>query len=209
MALLFLTACKKSDISYSNYVNQVQSYNGTALAYLQSRPKGTYDSLLLVLDRIPALKTVLEQDDITFFAPADTCFRSALKYLNNQRKTANKTNISLTNADVTELETMLSKYIIKSKIPTDAISGNADGVVVNAINDYPMNIKYVKKSASGYVGGGPATLLFSDPHGFSIESYWTTAVTSAIDINTNNAIINILSPLHNFGFGEFTTRLDK
>lgn len=206
---LYMSACKKSDSEYYNYKNTVQTFNGSALDYLKSQPN-TFDSLLLVLNRIPALRDSIASGKITLFAPVNQNFAASIKYLNMQRKAEGRPPIYLSTADINELGFMTCKYIIRGSRTTDAFASSVDGLLLNSIIiNYPMQIRYVRLSASGYQGGGPAVLNFSDTHGSNFEDFWTTTTTNAVNIKTNNATINILSPLHNFGFSEFTDRLDQ
>jgi hypothetical protein len=203
-------ACKKSDSPYHDYVNTQQTFSGSALDYLKAQPKGTFDSLLLVLDRYPDLKDSLTKQKVTLFAPVNKNFEAAIKYLNMTRKSAGKTPVYLATADINELGYMLCKYIIRGNRTTDAYVNSVDGVLVrNIVIDYQMHIRYVKQSSAGYVSGGPATLNFSDTYGSIFTNTWVTTTTNAVNIKTNNATINILTPIHNFGFDEFTYRLDK
>jgi hypothetical protein len=71
-----------------------------------------------------------------------------------------------------------------------------------------MHVKYVKLSSSGYVSGGASSLNFSNPFGSVFIDDWITTTANAVNIRTNNATINILTPIHNFGFDEFTLRLN-
>ncbi|TKC05131.1 fasciclin domain-containing protein [Pedobacter frigoris] len=202
-------ACKKSDSPYYDYVNTVQTFNGTAMDYLKAQPAGTFDSLLLVLDRYPALKTSLTTEELTVFAPVNKNFQAAIKYLNIARKAQGKAPVYLANADEIQLYEMLCKYIVKGKRTTDAYLNSADGSLFDSIEDYPMHIKYTKSSSAGYVKGGPAVLNFSDTKGSIFNIDWVTTTTNAVNIKTNNATINILSAVHNFGFDEFTNRLNN
>lgn len=209
LCCLYMGACKKDESPYYDYKNTVQTFNGSALDYLKSQPN-TFDSLLLVLDRFPALKDSLTNNKLTLFAPVNKNFEASIKYLNLQRKAEGKAPIYLKTADPYELAFMTCKYIIRGNRSTDAFSSSVDGLLLNSIIiDYPMHIRYVRQSSSGYQGGGPAVLNFSDPHGSNFTDDWTTTTTNAVNIKTNNATINILSTLHNFGFNEFTDRLDK
>ncbi len=206
---IYLSACKKSDSPYYSYTNTVQNFKGSAIDYLKSKPN-TFDSLLLVLNRFPEIKDSLTNKPVTLFAPVNENFAAAVKYLNQTRKAEGKTPIYLSNADPTELLFMLSKYIIRGNNSTDSYAGSVDGIALNTVlSNYPMHIKAIKENASGFVGGGATTLEYSDMFGSSIQLNWVTTNTNAINIKTNNATINILTPLHNFGFDEFTYRLDQ
>ncbi|WP_316844505.1 hypothetical protein [Pedobacter psychrodurus] len=206
---LYLSACKKNDSPYYDYTNTIQIFKGSAMDYLKSKPN-TFDSLLLVLNRFPELKDSLTNQQITLFAPVNENFAASVKYLNQTRKVAGKTPVYLATADPTELLFMLSKYIVRGNRIANAYTSTVDGVSVTTIGiNYPMHIKAVQANASGFVGGGATTLEYSDMFGSTIQLDWITTNTDAINIKTDNATINILTPLHSFGFNEFTARLDK
>ncbi len=208
MISLWLCACNKSESPYYNYENKVQTYNGTALDYLKAQPDGTFDSLLLVLKRFPNLEDSLTNQEVTLFAPVNKNFASAVKYLNNMRRTYGLPNIYLANVNAAQLDTMICKYIIRGKKTTESYMADLDGVLVNSIGfDYPMHVRYAKMSSSGYVEGGASILNFSETFGSAFKKDWVTTKASTVNIRTNNATINILDPIHNFGFDEFTSRL--
>ena len=197
---IYLSACKKSDSQYYDYNNTVQTFKGTAVDYLKSKPR-TFDSLLLVLDRLPSLKDSLTKQQVTLFAPVNENFVAAVKYLNLTRKAAGKTPIYLSTANLDELEYMLCKYIIRGNRNTDAYNSSVDGVSLNAISiDYPMHIKAIKSTASGFVAGGATTLEYSDMYGSTIRLNWVITNTNAINIKTNNATINIFIAIAQFWF---------
>ncbi|WP_293311537.1 hypothetical protein [Pedobacter sp. UBA5917] len=206
---LYLSGCKKSDSPYYDYTNTVQTFKGSAMDYLKSKPN-TFDSLLLVLDRFPFLKDSLTNQQVTLFAPVNENFAASVKYLNQTRKAEGKAPVYLRTGDPDELLYMLTKYIIRGNKTTTAYTSSVDGITLNTIGfSYPMHIKAVKSNASGFVGGGATTLEYSDMYGSTIQLNWVTTNTNAVNIKTNNATINILTPLHNFGFDEFTYRLDQ
>ncbi|KQM78554.1 hypothetical protein ASE74_13715 [Pedobacter sp. Leaf216] len=206
---IYLSGCKKSDSPYYDYTNTVQTFKGTAMDYLKSKPN-TFDSLLVVLDRFPFLKDSLTNQQVTLFAPVNENFAASVKYLNQYRKAEGRAPIYLRTGDPEQLLYMLTKYIIRGNKTADTYAATVDGISLNAIGfNYPMHIKAVKANASGFVGGGATTLEYSDMYGSTIQTNWVTTNTNAINIKTNNATINILTPLHNFGFDEFTYRLDQ
>jgi hypothetical protein len=203
-------ACKKNDSPYHDYVNTIQTFNGSAYEYLKAQPIGTVDIFLSVVDKYPDLVNTLKNDKVTVFVPVNKNFEAALKYLNQQRIAKGKSVIDLNNADPAQLLFMTCKYILKDNKTTDDYSKTVDGVdQFSVFSNYPMHVKYVKLSSSGYVGGGPSQLTFSDTKGVIFNKYWINTTTDAVNIKTNNATINILTPLHNFGFDEFTVRLDN
>lgn len=208
IACLALPSCKK-DSPYRDYQNEVQEFNGNVLRYLETQP-ATFSSLLKVLDRSPDLKELLNSGKVTLFAPTNENFAAALYELNQIRSGQNKPQITLENADQVELETMLDKYIIAGMNTTDYYKSFLDGSYVRTAKfNYQMHIQYQKQNASGFQGGGPVTITFSDPKNLTVKTNWQRSLTNAVNIRTSNGIINILSPTHIFGFGDFTIKLNK
>lgn len=207
---MYFSSCKKAESVYHEYVNTVQDFKGSAMDYLKAQPKGTFDSLLLVLERCQPLADSLTTQQVSLFAPVNKNFQASFKYLNLKRAAEGKAPVYISNANPVALLFIMSKYIVRGNRNTDSYASTVDGLQLNAILfDYPMHVKYVKLSSAGYVGGGPSVLNFSDTNGSGFISAWTTTLTNAVNIKTNNATINILSPLHNFGFNDFSSQLDQ
>lgn len=208
LATVCVLSCKKES-PYYNVENKLQQFDGNALAYLQANAP-TYDSLLKVLERLPDLKDTLQNQQVTLFAPTNENFAAAIKNLNFYRKQEGKTLLNLGNADLTELETMTCKYIIKKQYLTDDFKAFLEGIYVRSVKvGEQMHIEYSKENASGYVGGGAQVVRYSDTKEGFVRTYWERTQTSAVNIKTNNAVIYVLSPTHNFGFNEFTARINK
>lgn len=204
-----LFGCKKSDSEYYNYQNKIQQFDGNALQYLEAQT-GTYDSLLLVLDRLPALKDSLSQRKLTVFAVTNKSFEISVGNLNDIRKRNNKAPIYLADMNIAQLDTMASRYFVRGIYETMDLSAYVDGLMVKSIvHDYPMHVMYNKLDASGFNGGGPQILTFSDTKESIFVRYWQRTPTNAVNIKTNNAIVNIVSPGHDFGFGDFVTRINN
>ncbi|QPH38880.1 hypothetical protein [Pedobacter endophyticus] len=203
------TACKKNSEYYA-YENTVKEFDGTVLQYLQAQPANTFDSLLLVLNRLPEIKDSLENSNITLFAPTNASFEAAIKNLNILRKDQGKTPLYLTDCNLDSLELMTWRYVIRGSRTTDAYVPFADGALfISLKNSYPMHIKYNKLNASGFVQGGPQSIIYSDPKNSIFEKYWQRANTNAVNIKAKNGVINILAPLHDYGFNEFVSRVNQ
>lgn len=208
IVLSAFTACKKDSIYY-DYENTIKEFDGTALQYLQAQ-QNTFDSLLLVLDRLPALKDSLTNRSVTLFAPTNQSFQAAIKNLNIERKAQGKGALYLKDCDLNELDILTTRYILRGAKTTDVYAPFADGLNINSIKyEYPMHVQYNKLNASGFVAGGPQSIIFSDPKGSIFERNWENANTNAVNIKTKNAIVNILAPLHDYGFNEFVIRVNK
>jgi len=204
-----LFSCKKDNPDYYNYENNLKEFDGNALEYLQSQ-KGIYDSLLLVLKRLPDLEDSLRNENVTLFAVTNKSFQISIESLNAVRKKLNKAPLYLADMKIEELDTMTSKYIIRGELVTADFQRFVDGLIVKSINhNYNMHLKYDKLDASGFIAGGPGTIIFTDPKNSIFVRYWQSTPTNSVNIKTKNAIINVLSPRHDFGFGDFVTRINN
>ncbi|NRF39019.1 hypothetical protein [Pedobacter foliorum] len=204
-----LFSCKKNNSDYYNYENSLKQFDGNALEYLQSQ-KGIYDSLLLVLNRLPDLQDSLRNEKVTLFAVTNKSFQISVENLNAVRRKLNKAPLYLADMNIKELDTMTSKYIIRGEMVTADFQRFVDGLIVKSINhNYNMHLKYDKADASGFIGGGPGTIIFTDPKNSIFVRYWQSTPTNSVNIRTKNAIINVLSPGHDFGFGDFVTRINN
>lgn len=203
-----LYSCKKDSI-YRDYENHVKEFDGNTLEFLQSQ-QGKFDSLLLVLDRLPNLKDSIANRELTVFAVTNTSFKIAINNLNDQRLSKKKKLLSLKDLDLLQLDTLMSRYLINGLRTSDAYKDVADGVSLQSLNyGYTMHVDYKKLNASGLLGGGPQTLVFADTKNTIFIKFWEKTTTDVVNIKTSNSIVNILSSGHEFGFNEFTSRFDN
>lgn len=184
-------------------------FNGTTLDYIDSH-KGTFDSLYKVMNRLGDLNDKLAGANITLFAPTNNSFKLAFYNLNKIRTERNQAPLYIKDVDSAQLDTLMSRYIIKGVFTTDTVSSVTDGVKLPTVKyDYVMRARYGKENASGFVEGGPQFLVFSDPKGSNFIDYWINTTTDAVNIKTDNGIVHVLSSNHDFGFNEFIERLNK
>jgi len=208
--LVIAIGCSKShEGPYYNYQNKNAVFDGNSYSFLEAQG-GLYDSLLYVIDKVPNLKDTIENYDITLFAPTNQCFTNALKNLNELRETQHKTPLYLKDIDVVDLDTLLCRYVIPGNYLTDSLIEFSDGISVSSLRyDYTMHLRYNRQDANGYQNGGPQEIEFSDPKSSIFERYWVTTYTTSVNIHTDNGVVHLLSPGHEFGFGEFSRRMNK
>lgn len=217
--LISLSGCQKIEGNYYKYQNPNSVYNGSTYQFLESQ-KGLYDSLLYVIDKIGGLKDSLDKTDAsftsTFFIASNKSFQTALENLNVFRALQSKPPIYLNQVDSVQLDTLVRRYVFAEKIITDSISMLSDGRLFESIgiadslgSRYNMHLKYERHSASGYAKGGPQAIIFSDPKNSQFERYWVKSATSSVNIATKTGFVHLLESGHEFGFGEFTERMNK
>lgn len=219
-ALVFHTGCTKEKGFYSTpNINA-----GTTLdtyAYLKSKP-GVYDSLLSVIDKL-GMRQTLRDSNITLFAVSNASFQIAIKNLNDIRKTKGKNAVFLSQiasgkaavsadigkakSDSANLDTMVSRYIIKGPYKsTDFTVGDGQNIF-SVRGNYPMHGKRLYADAQGMDNGGSEIIEFANTKRSVFVPNWALATTSSVNIKTKNGIVHLLQSDHVFGFDEFVRRL--
>ena len=211
-SVLIGMSCKKKDDTYVDYQPTAGNFEGTALEYLQSQP-GLYDSMLLVLKRLPRITDSLKKGDVTLFAVSNKSFTLTLNNINQARRDSipSMPKMNWSNIDPSVLDSFMCRYILKGKNKSTDISEFADGLFFPTISytsrtgedtSYNMQMQFTRTNASGYLGGGPKAIIYSDPKGSIFYRYWVRVNTITVDIKSNNSIIHLLPPGHDFGFGD-------
>lgn len=210
--VLLASSCTKVDNTYRDYENTAGNFKGNAIQYLQSQP-GVYDSLLSVLNRLPRIADSVADNEITLFAVSNRSFNVALQNINQARHDSIPAMpaVSLADIDSAILDRFICRYVLQGKHVSNDISGFADGLLFQTIHyinqngsdtSYSMHMQYTSTNASGYVGGGPKSIIYSDTKGSIFYRNWIRVNTITINITTNNAIVHLLPPGHDFGFGD-------
>lgn len=197
-------SCKKVDTTYRDYTNNLNVFNGNAVQYLQSQTN-QYDSFLLAVNRIPGLTDTLSGKAITLFALSNKSFSLALTNINKARADSfpKMPPVSLSTINRDALDSFLCRYIVRGKYVSTDLLTSSDGLLLSTVKyNYGMFGRFVSTNASGFLGGGPRQIKFSDTKHSIFERYWISVNTITTDIESSNAIINILPPGHDFGFGD-------
>lgn len=205
---VFFTSCNKEDNYYYDFETADKKYEGTIYEYLKSE-RGVYDSLLLVLDRVPDLRAKLNNPDSTLslFAVTNRSFQLAVDALNTTRRLTGKSPLYLEDVGLLDIDSMVNRYVLNEEYDTKMLAPFIDGQVVQSTKyAYRMHIQYRVLDASGFVGGGQQQLIYSDTNNSIFQRYWQGINTSAVNIRTKNGIIHILSSGHDFGFNKFTSK---
>ena len=203
LVVLCVYSCTKTDDTYKNYQNTAGRFNGDALGYLQSQP-GVYDSMLLAINRITGLKDSISKNELTVIALSNRSFALALQNINQARKDSipSMPEVSLSTIDSAVLDTFFCRYVIRGQHSSDSLTGFTDGRLYSSIRyDYNMQMQFDQTNASGYLNGGPKAIIFSDPKNSVFVKNWIRTTTITVDIKTQNAVVHLLPPGHDFGFG--------
>jgi hypothetical protein len=207
-----LMSCSKTDKTYYDYNNTAGTFKGTTYDYLTAQT-GLYDSLLFVANRSTGLAEALKTGNITLFAANNRSFELALFNINQARKDSIPVmpQVSLATIDSAVLDSFVCRYFIPGVQHTDSLKGFTDGKLYASYRyGYNMQLQYVATNASGYLGGGPKAITFSDPRNSIFTRNWVRVNTITVDIKTSNGMLHLLPAGHDFGFGnDFIKRVNK
>lgn len=204
-------ACTKGDNYYYDYKNKTQTFDGTILQYIEAQPT-VFDSLVLVLDRLPALRQTLgdESKNLTLFAVTNRSFEIAISAMNNARALTGKKPMYLEDLNQADLDSLTSRYVLPKIYDTEFLAPFDEGQTVESIGfNYKMHMLYVVTAASGLVNGGQQQIAFSDVNNSIFQRYWKTINTSAVNLQTKNGVIHTLSSGHDFGFNKLTNKFSQ
>ena len=219
-ALVFHIGCTKEKGFYEtpniNAGTTLNSYD-----YLKSKT-GVYDSLLLVIDKL-GIKKTLQDSNVTLFAVSNASFQIAIKNLNNIRRSKGQNAVFLSQlatamvvgsgdigkakADSTNLDTMVSRYIIRGPYKSSDFTVGDGRTIYSIRGNYPMHGKRLFADAQGMTSGGSEIIEFANTKRSVFVPNWSLSTTSSVNIKTKNGIVHLLESDHVFGFDEFVRRL--
>jgi uncharacterized surface protein with fasciclin (FAS1) repeats len=205
LAVVLLYAGCKKDRGYYDYQNQLKKYDGNTYDFLKTQQQ--YDSFLLAIDRVQ-LTDSIRSGVYTVFAPSDASFKQAIDNMNTLRTIQGRALMNIGTVPYEQLDSLVCRYIVRGKVLSDSMQLQ-DGINLPAIRyGYTMHGKLNRTDAEGNVKGGPGVITYSDTKEVIYTNRWSNASTVAIDISTNNGLVNILEKDHMFGFDEFIPRMN-
>ncbi|MBZ4188308.1 fasciclin domain-containing protein [Niabella beijingensis] len=212
--VLFMTglfySCRQKPDGYYDFSNKENVFEGTMYEYLKSK-NGIYDSLLKTMERVPWLKDSLQKENgaFTLFAPVNNNFRLALQNLNIVRQGTGKPLLDLNTVDALQLDTLMDWYVVKGNYTTDSML-YVDGLYMrSAKNNDSLHAQRVIDGAQGVKDGGPTSVYYSYTNRSQFVSNWVRALTQVVNIKTKNGTVHVLSFANEFGFNQFTNRMNK
>ncbi|MEI5985346.1 hypothetical protein VJ786_10580 [Sphingobacterium sp. PU5-4] len=203
--LICFTGCKKY---YFDSGIHDPKFNGSSIKYLESK-LDFFDSTLMVID-LAGMKNVIENEEVTFFAPPSGCITRAVLGLNRQLQFNGKDTVKeLSQIKPQVWKNMLSNYIFKGK---------------NLLKDYPQRdtVSYLAYPGQNYTSYGGRIMnigvIYNDAGGVQYAGYRQLFLAyipdlsnpmvslrnipiATSDIQTNNGVIHVLNRTkHTFGF---------
>lgn len=207
LLVLAFTACKKTNYYKDSGVHNPH-FSGTVMQYLESKPE--YFTKVVEVIKLAGMEDVFEKQDITFFAPSDSCISMSVNFLNEVLLMQGRDTIqelNQINPDVWKSE--LSMYVFKGKrLLNDYPQLDLDAIPVFPGQTYEsyggrsMNIGVIYNNAGGVQYAGYRQLVISYiPSLAAPRDGWITAVVASSDVQPDNGVVHVLRfSDHFFGF---------
>lgn len=212
-AFLLMASCKH-DYYEDGGIHETK-YNGTIMQFVDSR-KDLFDTLAQVI-RLAGYEQVLNNEEVTFFAPPDPTIGKSIRYLNlflYARGEDTVKNLNQISPAVWRFYlgkyTLKGKYVLKDFPQLDTTNMQAfPGQGYTTYDKEPMNIGVIyndvkTKNAEGVEQvikyAGYRQLHINDFGGFTISGL-TVGPVATSDIQPTNGAVHVLQfSKHSFGF---------
>ncbi|GAA4139919.1 fasciclin domain-containing protein [Sphingobacterium kyonggiense] len=203
--IICFTGCKKY---YFDSGIHDPKFEGNTIQYMEQK-KPFFDSTLMVLE-LAGMKQVVQNEEVTFFAPPSGCITRAVLGLNKYLQFNGKDTVKQLDQIKPEVwKNLISNYIFKGK---------------NLLKDYPQRdtISYVAYPGQNYTSYGGRIMnigvIFNDAGGVQYAGYRQLFLAyipdlsnpqialrnipvATSDIQTNNGVMHVLNrKKHTFGF---------
>ncbi|WP_344978586.1 hypothetical protein [Compostibacter hankyongensis] len=186
-------------------------YAGSIYDYLANDPY-YFDTITYIIDRA-GMKTVLQEDTVTFFSPTDDAIKGAMDDLNSYRYTNLEDSVHLEDISPEVWRYFLSMYILEGKFTANKFPRvdpnnifSYPGINYVMYDGYVLNIGLIYQDYGGAEAVGARILNLTDitynPSDFRKDPKVQIATS---DIQPLNGVLHVLKNSHVFGFrqGEF------
>lgn len=192
----------------------------STLSFIKSR-SDLFDTTLIILKRA-GLDRVLEEENVTFFAPQNASIMSAMKSINTYVK-ANKTELGYTKDTVViddisneSWRMFMSRYIFKGqKLRDDLPKGKflsegsynwiSGGTYINSYDNFQMFCLTEWTTWESVDEAGPKYIHLVDPKDTDVtiqeQSKYSAAKVTTSNLVTQTGVVHVLTKSHVFGFG--------
>lgn len=185
-------------------------FNGTVLDYLNSKPD--YFTTVVKLIKMTGMESAFQNEDITFFAPADSSINLAIAFLNSQTQFLGLPKVTRVEQISTDVwRKYLSRYVFKGKkamndyrqFDPENLSAYS-GQIYASYDGSLMNVGVLYYDAGGVKYAGYRQLYISFiPSSSSPLDYttWYSAQVASANIAPTNGYVHVLRYAnHSFGF---------
>lgn len=208
-----VSGCQKSDY-FINTGKQNAEFSGTVFEYLKSKPG--FDSITKIIS-LAGLTDVFNKENITFFAPADSCVKLTLNSLNQVLVRSGKQEVTRLEQIKPEVwKRQICRYMFKSvksmndfpQLDPSNLSAYPGQIYASYQGDL-MNVGVIYNSAGGVMYAGYRQLILSYIPSISAPrdyNSWFSVTVASVNVKPTNGYVHVLKyPNHFFGFepGQF------
>lgn len=215
VAAVLFASCKKDYITGGN-THPMTTVNMTTYDYLKSNSQGLFDTLLLIVDAA-GLKDLVNQKDVTFFAPTDYSIQDYLFYRTQQEQKVDpfrQWNFdSLMKYDLPKFADSLKVYFVNKALTFDMLTN--DGAVYSTLHgsdEAVVSYEYAVPDDPWYnpdLAVQPQTVHYTYLYEHLNPPIIATDITSdegvrtlvqTSGIQTNTGVLNVLYNFHTLFF---------
>lgn len=206
--IVFAMGCQKD--YYKDTGKHKGNFDGTVLEYLESKPD--YFSKVVKLIKLTGMENVFQNEEITFFAPADSSINLSLSLLNQLGELNGLPKVTrLEQISPNVWRKYLARYVFKGKKSMNDYRqfdpGNLSaysGQIYASYDGSLMNVGVLYNDAGGVKYAGYRQLYISFiPSASSPLDYttWYSAQVASVNIEPSNGYVHALAYAeHYFGF---------
>ncbi|MCH5597293.1 hypothetical protein [Niabella ginsengisoli] len=201
---LLLGACKKDYFNDTGVKDD--KFNGTVLDYLKSKPQ-YFDSLVKIID-YAGMTEAFQNEEVTFFAPADSCLRRTYLICNTRLNELGRPPLTrYQQIKPSVWREALSRYLFKgARSLTDFPQLDPEnmaaypGQIYNSYDEQIMNIGSIYNAGGGVPYAGYRQLMLSyipSPSSARDFQTWTPTLAASVNIHPSNGYVHVLQyPFH-------------
>lgn len=201
-------ACKKD--YYRDTGRHTPNFDGTVLEYLKSKPE--YFDSIVKLVQVTGLENAFQNEEITFFAPADSSIRATLEMVSMGTSVLGFPEVKRMDQIAPEVwRKYLTRYLFKGKksmndfrqLDPENLSAYA-GQIYESYDGGLMNAGVVYEDAGGvkYAGYRYLSISFIPSASAPLDySTWWSATVASVNVAPKNGYVHVLRYSHHyFGF---------
>lgn len=204
----FTMGCQKD--YYKDTGIQTAGFDGTVMDYLNSKPE--YFTEVAQLVKLTGMESAFKNEDITFFAPADSSINRTLAFVNEQTERLGLPRVTRLEQISTDVwRKYFSRYVFKGKksmndyrqIDPQNLSAHS-GQVYASYDGLLMNVGVNYGDAGGvkYAGYRQLVISFIPSASAALDfTTWFSTNVASVNITPTNGYVHVLQyASHYFGF---------
>lgn len=214
--ITIVTSCTKDGHIVGGNTHPNTKVDMTTFDYLNGNSRGLFDTLMLILDAA-GLKDMVNQKDVTFFAPTDYAIHDYLAYRTKQEQVIDPARVwsldSLLKYDLSRFQDSMSVYFVDKPITLDELTN--DGAIYNTMHENDKSVVSYEEATPNDPWYNPTvseqartvhyTYLYEDLEPPFVASEITSdqgarTLVQTAGIQTNTGMLYVLNNYHTLFF---------